>query len=91
MYTFISNKSFGQLLDIAPKNVIFLKTFDSEMSYIEVWFTDQNSKRLYIDDRINIPLVINYSVTYKKYHVIQFHEESEYLSAGINFCFLPEI
>ena len=79
------------MLDIAPKNVIFLKTFDSEMSYIEVWFTDQNSKRLYIDDRINIPLVINYSVTYKKYHVIQFHEETEYLSAGINFCFLPEI
>ena len=79
MYAFISNKSFGQLLDIAPKNVIFLKTFDSEMSYIEVWFTDQNSKRLYIDDRINIPLVINYSVTYKKYHAIQFNEETEYL------------
>ena len=28
-YTFIPNKSFGQLLDISPKNVIFLKTFDS--------------------------------------------------------------
>ena len=67
------------MLDIAPKNVIFLKTFDSEMSYIEVWFTDQNSKRLYIDERINIPLVINYSVTYKKYHAIQFNEETEYL------------
>ena len=29
LYTFVPNKSFGQLLDISPKNVIFLKTFDS--------------------------------------------------------------
>ena len=27
LYTFVSNKSFGQLLDISPKNLIFLKTF----------------------------------------------------------------
>ena len=32
LYTFISNKSFGQLLDISPKNFIFLKTFNSEFS-----------------------------------------------------------
>ena len=25
--TFVSNKSFGQLLDVLPKNYIFLKTF----------------------------------------------------------------
>ena len=30
LYTFVSNKSFGQLLDISPENVRFLKTFDSE-------------------------------------------------------------
>ena len=36
LYTFVPNKSFGQLLDISPKNVIFLKTFDSKFSYIEV-------------------------------------------------------
>ena len=29
MYTFVPNKSFGQLLDISPNNFIFLKTFDS--------------------------------------------------------------
>ena len=40
--------NLGQLLDILPKNLIFLKTFDSEFSYIEVWFTDQNSKLLEI-------------------------------------------
>ena len=28
LYIFILNKSFGQLLDISPKNVIFLKIFN---------------------------------------------------------------
>ena len=32
LYTFVPNKSFGQLLDISPKNFIVLKTFDSEFS-----------------------------------------------------------
>ena len=40
LYIFVPNKSFGQILDISPKNVIFLKTFDSKFSYIEVWFID---------------------------------------------------
>ena len=42
LYTFVPNKLFGQLLDISPKNFIFLKTFNSEFSSIEVLFTDQN-------------------------------------------------
>ena len=59
LYTFVPNNSFGQLLDISPKSFIFLKTFDSEFSYNEVWFTDQNSKPLEIEDIIKITLVIN--------------------------------
>ena len=59
LYKFVPNKSFDQLLDISPKSFIFLKTFDSELFYTEVWFTDQNSKPLEIEDKINIPLVIN--------------------------------
>ena len=47
-YTFVPNKSFNKLLDILTKNFIFLKTFNSEFSYMEVWFTDQNSKPLEI-------------------------------------------
>ena len=38
---------------------MFLKSFDSECSYIKVWFTNQNSKPLEIEDKINITLVIN--------------------------------
>ena len=47
---FVPNKSFGQLLGISPKNFIFLKTFNSEFSYLEVWSTDQNSELLDIED-----------------------------------------
>ena len=42
LYAFVSNESFGWLLLLLPKNVEFLKTFDSEFSYSEVWVTDQN-------------------------------------------------
>ena len=58
-YTFVPNKLFGQLLDISPENFIFLKTFDSEFPYNEVWFTDQNSNPLEIEDKINTTLIIN--------------------------------
>ena len=57
--TFVADKSFGQLLVISLKNFIFLNTFHSEFSYIEVWFTDQISKPLEIEDKINSTLVIN--------------------------------
>ena len=59
LYTFITNKLFGQLVHVSPKNFIFLKTFDSEFLYIEVWFIDPYSKPLEIEDKINITLVIN--------------------------------
>ena len=58
MHTFVPNKPFGIVLDISPKNNIFLKTFISEFEDIEVWFTYQNSQTLEIEDRINLTLVI---------------------------------
>ena len=57
--SFVPNKQFGQSLDISLKLLIFLKTFDSEFSQVEVWFTDQNSKPLEIGHNINITLIIN--------------------------------
>ena len=60
LYTFVPNKSFSQLLDFSPKNIISFKTFDSEFSYIEVWFTYENFKPFEIEDKISITLVINY-------------------------------
>ena len=68
-YTFIPNKLFGHLLNISPKKFIILKALNSEFSYIEVWFTDQNSNLLEIEDKINITFVINLSVKIKKTHL----------------------
>ena len=65
LYTSAPNKSFGQLLDISSKNFISLKTFNSEFLYIGVWFTNQKSKPLEIEDKTSITLVINQSVKYK--------------------------
>ena len=58
LYTFVPNKPFGSLLGISPTNHIFIKTFNSEYSEINVWFTDQNNKPLEIKDRINLTMVI---------------------------------
>ena len=59
LHTFVPNKSFGQLLNISLKIFNFLKTFNSEFSCSEISFTNQNSKPLEIEDKINITLVIN--------------------------------
>ena len=59
LHAFIPNQSFGQLLDISPKNVTYLKTFNREFSYIELWNTDQNSKPLEIEDKKKITFVVN--------------------------------
>ena len=58
LYTFVPNTPFGSLLEISPKNHIFLKTFNSEFQTMEVWFTDQNNQQLEIEDKINLTLII---------------------------------
>ena len=58
LYTFISNKPLGSLLEISPTNHIFLNTFNSEYDEIIVWFIDQNSQPLETEDRINLTMVI---------------------------------
>ena len=58
LYAFVPNKSFGSLLEISPSNHVFLKTFNSEFQEIKIWFTDQKSMPLEIQDKINITLII---------------------------------
>ena len=58
LYTFVPNKPFGSLLEIYPKNHKFLKTFNSEYDEIKIWFTDQNSQPLEMEDRIILTMVI---------------------------------
>ena len=56
---FVSNKWFVQLLDISPKNFIYLKIFNSQFLSIEVWFTNQSSKHLEDNITISITLGVN--------------------------------
>ena len=58
LYTFVPIKPFGNLLEISPTNHSFLKTFNSEYDEIKVWFTDQNSEPLELEDSINLTMEI---------------------------------
>ena len=73
---FVPNKPFGSLLEISPTNHIFLKTFGPEFNEIKVWFTDQNSQPLEIEGRINLTLIIKW--TLQKWG-IQLNLEIEYM------------
>ena len=46
LYTFVPNKTFDSLLEIAPTNLIPLKTINSECSNTETKFADQSSQPL---------------------------------------------
>ena len=58
LFTFVSNKQFGQLINISPHSLIMLNATNTESSFIEVWFTDQNSKQLQIEDNVSITVII---------------------------------
>ena len=58
LFTFVPNKQFGQLINIAPHSLTMLSTTNTEFSFIEVWFTDQNSEPLEIEDNVNMALII---------------------------------
>ena len=58
LFTFVPNKQIGQLIAIAPHSVTMLNTTSTKFSSVEVWFTDQNSKQLEIEDNVNMTLII---------------------------------
>ena len=62
LYKIVPNKPFGSLLEISSTNHVFLKTFNSEFQEIKVWFTDQNSKPLEVEVKINLTLIIKFII-----------------------------
>ena len=58
LFPFVSNKQFGQLITIAPHSLTMLNTTNTEFSSTDVWFTDQNSKQLEVEDNFNMTLII---------------------------------
>ena len=44
LYFFLQNKIIGLLINVSPHSLTKLNTTNTEVSFIEVWFTDQNSE-----------------------------------------------
>ena len=58
LLTFVPNKQFGQLINISSHSLTMLSTTNTAFLSIEVWFTDQNSEALEIEDNVNMTLII---------------------------------
>ena len=58
LFSFVPNKQFGQLINISPNTLTMMNTVNTEFSYIEVWFTNQASKALEIEDNVNLTQII---------------------------------
>ena len=61
LFTFVPNKKYGQLITVSPHSLIMLKTVNTEFSFIEIWFTDQDNRPLEIEDSVNISLIVGIS------------------------------
>ena len=59
LYFFTPNKSYANLLNVEPSNLVFLKTYNSEFDDIIITSTDQNGRPLEIEDNLNLTLLIN--------------------------------
>ena len=58
LFSFVSNKQFGQLSNISAHVFTMMSTVNTEFPSVEVWFTDQSSKALEIEDNVNLTLII---------------------------------
>ena len=58
LFSFVPNKQFGQLINISPHSLTMMNTANTEFSFVEVWFRDQASKALEIEDNINLTLIV---------------------------------
>ena len=58
LFSFVPNKQFGQLINISPHSLTMMNTVNTEFSFVEVWFTDQTSKALEIEDNVNLTIII---------------------------------
>ena len=57
LFTFVSNKKYSQLITVSPETLIMLKTVNTEFSFIEIWYTDEDNRPLEIEDSVNISLI----------------------------------
>ena len=58
LFTFVPNKQLGQLVNISTYSLTMMNTLNTEFPSVEVWFRDQASKALEIEDNVNLTLII---------------------------------
>ena len=61
LFTSVPNKKYVQLITVSPETLIMLKTVNTEFSFIEIWFTDQDNRPLEVEDSVNISLIVGIS------------------------------
>ena len=58
LFSFVRNKQFGQLINTSTHSLTMINTANTEFSLVEVWFTDQASKALEIDDNVKLAIIL---------------------------------
>ena len=58
LFSFVPNKEFWQLINIAPYSLTMMSTVNTKFFFVEVRFTDQFSKAVKIEDNVNLTLII---------------------------------
>ena len=58
LFSFVANKQFWQLINISPHSLTMMNTVNAEFFSVEVWFTDQASKALEIQNSVTLTLII---------------------------------
>ena len=59
LYTLTPSYSYAYLLNVAPSSLVFLQTYNTEFNKIIITFTDQNSRPLEVEDKVNLTVFIN--------------------------------
>ena len=87
LFTFVPNKEFGQLINISPHSLMMMNRVNTKFSSVEVWFTDQVSKALEIEDNVNLTIIIGQTLQ-KQY--IQQNQNTENILKVMAFCHLQK-
>ena len=88
LFSFFPNKQFGQLINISPYYLTMMNAVNTEFSFVEVWFTDETSKALEIQDNVNLTYLKNTSC--KQRINMRYSTEPRFRKYFIVFCHLQE-
>ena len=58
LYTSTPNKSYAYLINVEPSHLVFLKTYNTKFDDIIMTFTNQNSRPLEKEVKVNLTLLI---------------------------------